>query len=261
MSTSRSMPGIAGFSRGFSSMYSSSSSSSVRTSSPSTTTSPASATGSAAGVSSAGVSSAGASSATGVSSASAAGVSSAASAAAAFSAARSSGSLTWSSFSAMGKSLVLLLALDQRHRLRLLRRVRMVGTRVDLQLGELLARKAVARQHALDRQPDDFLGAALQHVVQRAGLQAARVTRVAVVHLLRPLLAGRSEERRVGKECRSRWSAYHEKKNREWRRVVGWLFRVRAWNRWAKTSREENLGNTCLEEGIILTKLILLHVA
>src|SRR6266850_7223704 len=25
---------------------------------------------------------------------------------------------------------------------------------------------------------------------------------------------GRSEERRVGKECRSRWSPYHEKKNR-----------------------------------------------
>src|SRR5438067_4218868 len=25
-------------------------------------------------------------------------------------------------------------------------------------------------------------------------------------------LANRSEERRVGKECRSRWSAYHEKK-------------------------------------------------
>src|SRR5215210_31755 len=25
--------------------------------------------------------------------------------------------------------------------------------------------------------------------------------------------AGRSEERRVGKECRSRWSPYHEKKN------------------------------------------------
>src|SRR6266498_1103497 len=24
---------------------------------------------------------------------------------------------------------------------------------------------------------------------------------------------GRSEERRVGKECRSRWSAYHQKKN------------------------------------------------
>src|SRR5438445_13378653 len=27
-----------------------------------------------------------------------------------------------------------------------------------------------------------------------------------------PVLAGRSEERRVGKECRSRWSPHHEKK-------------------------------------------------
>src|SRR5437870_6347291 len=26
----------------------------------------------------------------------------------------------------------------------------------------------------------------------------------------------RSEERRVGKECRSRWAAYHEKKNRKY---------------------------------------------
>src|SRR5258705_12032633 len=30
---------------------------------------------------------------------------------------------------------------------------------------------------------------------------------------------GRSEERRVGKECRSRWSADHLKKNREGRRA------------------------------------------
>src|SRR5690348_18444417 len=28
-------------------------------------------------------------------------------------------------------------------------------------------------------------------------------------------LDGRSEERRVGKECRSRWSPYHEKKNKK----------------------------------------------
>src|ERR1039457_4334575 len=28
-------------------------------------------------------------------------------------------------------------------------------------------------------------------------------------------ISGRSEERRVGKECRSRWSPYHEKKKRQ----------------------------------------------
>src|SRR5438094_1507309 len=30
-----------------------------------------------------------------------------------------------------------------------------------------------------------------------------------------PFLLERSEERRVGKECRSRWSPYHEKKKKE----------------------------------------------
>ena len=29
------------------------------------------------------------------------------------------------------------------------------------------------------------------------------------LHLLQPAYQGRSEERRVGKECRSRWSPYH----------------------------------------------------
>src|SRR5438445_13442626 len=31
---------------------------------------------------------------------------------------------------------------------------------------------------------------------------------------IRTVVAGRSEERRVGKECRSRWWRYHEKKNK-----------------------------------------------
>src|SRR5687768_14959229 len=38
----------------------------------------------------------------------------------------------------------------------------------------------------------------------------------------------RSEERRVGKECRSRWSPYHEKKNR--RRKAAW---VGEWKQWS----------------------------
>src|SRR5688572_33112290 len=32
--------------------------------------------------------------------------------------------------------------------------------------------------------------------------------------------ATRSEERRVGKECRARWSAYHQKKNRHTTRIL-----------------------------------------
>src|SRR5688572_33148569 len=31
----------------------------------------------------------------------------------------------------------------------------------------------------------------------------------------RPVVVSRSEERRVGKECRSRWSPYHEKKEKK----------------------------------------------
>ena len=30
-----------------------------------------------------------------------------------------------------------------------------------------------------------------------------------MIGIFAPLIAGRSEERRVGKECRSRWSPYH----------------------------------------------------
>src|SRR5438874_10774420 len=38
-------------------------------------------------------------------------------------------------------------------------------------------------------------------------------------------LADRSEERRVGKECRSRWSPYHQEKNAvwlQWRPAAPW---------------------------------------
>src|SRR2546429_9331702 len=36
-----------------------------------------------------------------------------------------------------------------------------------------------------------------------------------------PTRSPRSEERRVGKECRSRWSPYHLKKKKRRKRVVG----------------------------------------
>src|SRR6266511_5871778 len=40
--------------------------------------------------------------------------------------------------------------------------------------------------------------------------------------------SGRSEERRVGKECRSRWSAYHEKKKkRRGRGTWGTVMKIR----------------------------------
>src|SRR5438445_12732821 len=46
----------------------------------------------------------------------------------------------------------------------------------------------------------------------RGGAQPARVGARGVAQ---PPQRRRSEERRVGKECRSRWSPYHEKKERE----------------------------------------------
>src|SRR5690349_24271641 len=38
---------------------------------------------------------------------------------------------------------------------------------------------------------------------------------------VQPDIEARSEERRVGKECRSRWSPYHEKKKRALRGTAG----------------------------------------
>src|SRR5699024_11595808 len=37
---------------------------------------------------------------------------------------------------------------------------------------------------------------------------------IEITHEYRHAINGRSEERRVGKECRSRWATYHEKKKR-----------------------------------------------
>src|SRR5919202_364515 len=65
--------------------------------------------------------------------------------------------------------------------LRLLRGVGVLRARVHLQLGELLPGEAVLGQHALDREADDLLGTPLEHVVERARLEAARVAGVAVV--------------------------------------------------------------------------------
>ena len=39
--------------------------------------------------------------------------------------------------------------------------------------------------------------------------RAKKVAKNSLVHIILGILAVRSEERRVGKECRSRWSPYH----------------------------------------------------
>src|SRR5260221_12033442 len=61
-----------------------------------------------------------------------------------------------------------------------------------------------------DRQGEPFVGAAgklLDTLLARIGLSRADVFITNVLKCRPPM--NRSEERRVGKECRSRWSPYH----------------------------------------------------
>src|SRR6188768_2064318 len=75
-------------------------------------------------------------------------------------------------------------------RARLLRGVRVLGARVDLELGQLSVAQLGAGQHALDGVFDDALGTLGEQVADRLGLEATRVAGVAVDHLVRGLLAG-----------------------------------------------------------------------
>src|SRR5262249_11818308 len=69
-------------------------------------------------------------------------------------------------------------------RLRLLCGVRVLGAGVDLQLRQLLAAEAVAREHALDRLTEHLGRHALELVAQPALPEAPRVARVPVVQLV-----------------------------------------------------------------------------
>src|SRR5438874_13009125 len=64
------------------------------------------------------------------------------------------------------------------------------------------------------REPDDvrrlLAAGSFEDLAELARRVSSRILLAARLEILR------SEERRVGKECRSRWSAYHEKKNREY---------------------------------------------
>src|SRR5689334_5598174 len=73
----------------------------------------------------------------------------------------------------------------------------MLRTGVDLELAQLLSGETVAREHALDREPDDLLGPALEHLLQCALAETPRVARVAVVLLVLALVAGDRNALRV----------------------------------------------------------------
>src|SRR5438046_8976738 len=58
-------------------------------------------------------------------------------------------------------------------------------------------------------------GEAAAFFVNAASFVAVIIALLAVRNDGRPRPRRRSEERRVGKECRSRWSPYHEKKKKD----------------------------------------------
>src|SRR2546425_13368201 len=84
-----------------------------------------------------------------------------------------------------------------------------------------LFRSLLPGLHGLERGPQRDLGLPITHIPHEQPVHRARPLHVAL-HFLRraPLVRrvlvqerrlelARSEERRVGKECRSRWSPYH----------------------------------------------------
>src|SRR5438034_4165319 len=65
----------------------------------------------------------------------------------------------------------------------------------------------------ISTRPSDEVSSSNRETDAMAGSASPRNPNVAT-----PIRSARSEERRVGKECRSRWSPYHEKKNGKERR-------------------------------------------
>src|SRR5436189_2307699 len=82
-------------------------------------------------------------------------------------------------------------------RLRRLWAVRMLRPGVDLELGDLLPREAVPRQHALDCLAQDLLRPPLELLAERSAPEPARIAGVPVVALLIELVARHPDLLRV----------------------------------------------------------------
>ena len=95
-----------------------------------------------------------------------------------------------SSFSPCSRSASSSRSLAHLQGLRLLGGMGMVGPGVDLELEQLLAGHLVAGKHPLDGEPDHVLGLAVEHLLEGAGADPARVAAVAVVALALQLVAG-----------------------------------------------------------------------
>src|SRR5215216_5554003 len=68
--------------------------------------------------------------------------------------------------------------------LRLLCRMRVCWPGVNLQLEDLLAAQAGLRQHPFNGKPQDSIRMRVHHTAIRDRLETARISRVAVIHLL-----------------------------------------------------------------------------
>src|SRR3546814_16158214 len=76
---------------------------------------------------------------------------------------------------------------------------------------------AMAQQLAAIRYPDPPVVRRVEHAVGHRDLDPAKVA-----HHQRPVWTGRSEERRVGKECTDscRWAQYHDTKNKKKKNAI-----------------------------------------
>src|SRR5688572_21116235 len=75
--------------------------------------------------------------------------------------------------------------------------MRMVRTRVDLELAELLGTELRPRKHPLDGPADDLFGSPLEEVTERLLLEAPWIAAVADVDLRFALVAADGDPRRV----------------------------------------------------------------